>query len=88
LGSIGFAGYYDPNDRHWAIIVKEKDGSTALAQPLDYDEEYNDSGSGADNNGPPSSDRLIPRLKGLHSLCLHAASKGVLFSVFSGCPAI
>jgi hypothetical protein len=52
LGSLGFKGYYDPNGREWMIIVKEsKEGSGALARPLDYVKEYDDRGSGADDNG-------------------------------------
>ena len=52
LGSVGFKGYYDPNGRHWMMILKEsKEGSGALAPPLNYVKEYDDRKSDADDHG-------------------------------------
>ena len=36
LGSLGFEGIYDPNNTHGVMVLKAKDGSNALAQPVDY----------------------------------------------------
>jgi hypothetical protein len=60
LGSIGFRNYYNPNGIHTVMVVKAKQGSDALAAPVDYTLVYNDVGSGANTDGsfwtpvPPS----------------------------------
>jgi len=51
LGSLGFSQYYDPNGIHGVMVVKAKNGSDALASPVDYTQVWNDSGSGASNDG-------------------------------------
>lgn len=51
LGSLGFRQYYDPNGIHGVMVVKAKNGSDALTSPIDYTQVWNDSGSGASNDG-------------------------------------
>lgn len=51
LGSLGIQGYGDPNQKYWMIVVKEKEGAEALLPPVSYQMEYDDSGSGATNDG-------------------------------------
>jgi hypothetical protein len=51
LGSLGFSGYYNPKNIHAVMVVKAKDGSTALASPIDYTLAWSDQGSGADDDG-------------------------------------
>ncbi len=51
LGSLGIRGYSDPNQNHWMIVVKEKEGSESLLPPVGYQMEYDDSGSGATHDG-------------------------------------
>lgn len=51
LGSLGFRQYYDPNGKHGVMVVKAKNGSDALASPVDYTLVWNDVGSGASNDG-------------------------------------
>jgi hypothetical protein len=51
LGSIGQTHYGSPNGLRAAIVVKEVDGSGALAAPTDYTQIWNDSGSGATDDG-------------------------------------
>ncbi len=36
LGSLGFPGYSNPDGNYAMMVVKEKDGSDALAEPVDY----------------------------------------------------
>lgn len=51
LGSLGFAGYGDPNN-NWALCVKEANpGSGAFRNPTGYDLIWADHGSGADDDG-------------------------------------
>jgi len=60
LGSLGFAGYYNPAGKHGVMVLKAKSGSDALAAPVDYTLVWSDQGSGASNDGsfwipvPPS----------------------------------
>jgi hypothetical protein len=52
LGSLGFSGYYNPNNILGVMVVKAKQGSEdALAHPVDYTLIYNDAGSGANDDG-------------------------------------
>lgn len=51
LGSLGFTGYFDPAGKHGVIVLKAKNGSDALAAPVDYTLLFDDSGSGASNDG-------------------------------------
>lgn len=51
LGSIGQSNYNSPNGQRAAIVVKEVDGSGALAAPTDYTQIWNDSGWGATDDG-------------------------------------
>jgi len=51
LGSLGFAGYYDPAGKHGVMVLKAKSGSNALAAPVDYTLVWGDQGSGASNDG-------------------------------------
>jgi hypothetical protein len=51
LGSLGFSGYYNPNGILGVMVVRAKEGSDALAHPLDYTWVYHDVGSGADDDG-------------------------------------
>jgi hypothetical protein len=45
LGSLGFKRYYNPNGKHWMIIVKEsEEGSGALKKPLGYMKEWENKG--------------------------------------------
>jgi len=52
LGSLGFKSYYDPNGKHWMMIVKKSNkDSDALKKPVSYEKEYEDLHSGAELNG-------------------------------------
>ncbi|MDH4222415.1 MAG: Vps62-related protein [candidate division Zixibacteria bacterium] len=51
VGSLGFSGYYNPNGIHAVMVVKAKDGSSALASPLDYTLVWSDQNSNADDDG-------------------------------------
>ena len=51
LGSVGGDGWSDPSNSKAAIVVKALSGSTALAAPTDYQQIWNDSGSGGDEDG-------------------------------------
>jgi hypothetical protein len=52
LGSLGFKGYYNPNGKHWMMIVKEsKKGSGVLKKPVSYKKEYEDRDTRANLNG-------------------------------------
>jgi hypothetical protein len=50
LGSIGRGGWSNPNGDAAVIVVKELNGSDALAEPTDYTLIWQDSGSGADDD--------------------------------------
>jgi hypothetical protein len=51
LGSVGWRGYWNPNGLDWAMVVKAKPGSDALAPPDSYRFVWNDRGSGSDDDG-------------------------------------
>jgi hypothetical protein len=51
LGSLGFTNYYNPNGIHAVMVVKAKEGSNALAAPVDYAWVYHDWESGAYDDG-------------------------------------
>ena len=51
IGSLGFSSYYNPNGIHAVMVVKAKDGSNALASPLDYTLAWNDQGTGSNDDG-------------------------------------
>ncbi len=51
LGSLGVNNYSNPNGRQAVMVVKAKNGSTALAEPVDYTLVWSDQGSGASNDG-------------------------------------
>lgn len=51
LGSLGQSGYTSPNGRKAVMVVKAREGSNALAEPLDYTLVWSDQGSGASNDG-------------------------------------
>jgi hypothetical protein len=51
VGSIGNWGYSNPNNQLYSIVVSEVPGTNAIAHPEDYQWVWDDSGSGADNDG-------------------------------------
>jgi len=51
LGSLGFAGYYNPDGLQGVMVLKSKSGSNALTQPTDYTLAWSDQGSGANDDG-------------------------------------
>ncbi|MFB0509485.1 MAG: Vps62-related protein [bacterium] len=51
LGSYSFRELSNPNERKSVVVVKAKEGSDALAPPVDYDSIWSTHGSGIDDNG-------------------------------------
>jgi len=60
LGSLGMNQYGNPTGQKAVMVVKARENSDALAEPLDYTLVWSDQGSGANNDGsfwnpvPPS----------------------------------
>jgi len=51
LGSLAQRGYADPSGKEGVMVVQAKEGSDAIAHPVDYTKIWDDSGSGADDDG-------------------------------------
>lgn len=52
LGSLGVSGYDDPNHKHWALCVAATDEDpSAVRAPTGYQWIWDDSGSGANDDG-------------------------------------
>jgi hypothetical protein len=51
LGSYGKIGYANPTGGEYVMVVKDRDSSGALANPVDYTQIWTDQGTGASNDG-------------------------------------